>query len=184
MAFLKRFVLASLFLLLGVSVLSAKNSSYSTRNLSEQELQVVYHDLDEPVLEEHSFIFTDKELDGIALIASTSTDNRVLQFRWKSPTFEDGYLPLPEAVSKSWAFAELKAVSFGDFNGDGRGPDVIVIAEYILPGRAMPSPVATAYFHGDFYTYTTDKKLNDYLYLRATRTVSEARTNINSFFKR
>lgn len=181
----KQFVLITALIFLGFSALSAKNISYSTRNLTDKELQVVYHDLDQEVVEEHSFIFTDKKLEGIAMIACTKSGdkgNKALQFQCKSPTSEGGYFPLPDASPTSWSLVELKAVSFGDFNDDGLGPDVIAIADYILPGTAQVSPVATVHFHKSLDNYTTDKKLNTHLYSRATSSVADARKRINDYF--
>lgn len=187
MSIRQRFLFVSLFLLLGATALQAQDALYATRNLTDQEMNVVHHDLDQEVLEEHSFLFTSKKLEGIAMIACTMAGdkgNKALQFQCKSPTSEGGYFPLPDATPTSWSLVELKAVSFGDFNGDGLGPDVISVAEYILPGTAQPSPVATVHFFKNLYTYTTDEKLNRHLYVNATRTVDQARKRTKTFLKK
>ena len=184
MKFLKTFLSAALFALF-VNHASADDTHYSTRNLNNAELQIVYHDLDQEIIEDHSFLFTDKDFEGIAFITAVGDyDGRKgLQLLWKGPTSEGGYFPLPAATSRSWGLTEVKAVAFGDFNSDGLGPDVITIAEYILPGTAIPSPVATVHFHKNFYTYTTNKELNRFLYSKATRSVREARTRIKNYLK-
>lgn len=172
---------------------------YRPRPLSAVELAVVSEDFaagvqvesDRRIIPEQSFVLTMPAGWELMLIASESQVDNIdrLHFDWKSPTSEGGYFPLPAdpTISTNWTFWELKAVSFGDFDGDGLGPDVIAIAEYTTgagPTGAQPFPAATVYFLKAPYTTTTDAALNRALQERGVGTIDGAKAEIAAFCQR
>lgn len=169
---------------------------YSLRLLDATELEMIEFDLepDRNVIADQSFLLDIPNLGEAALVASESNREGVRQLHldWKSPVSEGDYfsLPLDQAIS-SWIFWEIKEISFGDFNSDSLGPDVIVIAEYMTgigPTGAQPFAVTTVFFHEAFnentYSYFTITALNQMLQEKEIETIGEAKSEIEAFLGR
>ena len=99
-----------------------------------------------------------------------------LNLRWSRKP-DDIFLMPERELPSSWNFDKLSSVAFGDFDKDGKGPDVLTITEHMTgigPDGARPFPVASLYSLTEDFQYRVDENLNKKLEDSQAGTISQA----------
>ena len=163
--------------------------SYDVQPLTPTELTQVASELgtSEEVFSEHSFSLKLPDSGDVAFIASRSDfPNKpfgefVMRLRFPDGEYQP-LVPADQMQTAAWNFWDLKAISFDDVNGDGLGPDIIAITEYMTgagPEAAQPFPIITVQFReaGGFFTANAeiDRQLSD----QGLSTISEVQAALS-----
>ncbi len=128
-----------------------------------------------------SFLFSEGGLYPLRFITSTSDGNTPhLELSVHEGAGGVEKIELSETVPSSWRFQNVEALAFGDFNGDGFGPDVLCVASYLTD--TGPSAVARVFYrtrykgikHSNGDSYKADPKLNKQFDEKGVSTISEA----------
>ena len=163
--------------------------SYDVQPITPTELTQVAKELgaSEEVFSEHSFSLKLPDSGDVAFIASRSDrpnqpfGDLVMRLRYPDGKYQP-LVPANQMQGSAWNFWDLKAISFDDFNGDGLGPDIIAIAEYMTgagPEAAQPFPVVTVQFREPGGFFTANAEIDQQLSDQGISTISEVRAALS-----
>ena len=165
---------------------STASPSYDPQPLTTDALAQIESELgsSEEVFSDHSFTLDVPDLGNVAFVASRSSrpDGKPFGSLVMRLRFPDGeYQPLVPAnpgQEMPWNFWSLNAVAFEDVNGDGLGPDIVAIADYMTgagPEAAQPFPVTTVQFREPSGFFIADAEVDEQLSSEGISTIAEVR---------
>ena len=160
----------------------AQNTSkYRVRSLNDSELDSLRNNLgsEHHFYPEHCFVLRSGSMWGGQFISAKVSN--ALNLRWQKSPSEIFPLPVPEY---SWSFYQLRAVTFGDFNNDGKGPDVLTLTEYITgvgPNGAVPFMVSGVYLYNSDYNYSYAKEISEQLTDQGVSSIAQAERFLSEF---
>ncbi|MEO0768025.1 MAG: hypothetical protein AAFY72_01115 [Cyanobacteria bacterium J06649_4] len=164
---------------------TSDSRDFSVELLSREAIARIAADLgpEQTLITDHSFSFDLSDgqsgsiSDGKASLVVSEAEQNTAFLSLDLYDADGNNYPLP-SHAEGWWFQEVQAVSFDELNGDGQGPDIIVIADYITgigPTGSQPFSVAKAYFYDGNNQYRTDEAINELLVEKEVNTIAGAK---------
>lgn len=153
----------------------ATRPSTARLNQIESELEDA-----ETLIRDHAFTVNLSRLGAVDFVPVAVRDDRdslALRLRDKNGRYTSLFL------SDMWSFYGLDAVAFEDINGDGLGPDVVAIAQYITgvgPTGGQPFPYPTVLLNDGKDGFSTDVTIENLLSENDAVTIAEVRTILSN----